>query len=46
MEDEKYQKTIWENKKTPINAENLNKIENELEKLDNSKLEYEVVEEW
>lgn len=31
-----YVKTEWENGTTPINADNLNKIENELESLDTS----------
>lgn len=30
-----YQKTIWVNKETPVDQTNMNKIENELEKLDN-----------
>lgn len=31
-----YVKTVWENGTTPINETNLNKIENELETLDNN----------
>ena len=33
-----YSKTTWQNGVTPINQTNLNKIENELESLDNNKL--------
>ena len=36
-----YEKTQWINDITPLNAENMNKIEDELEKLDNSKVDKE-----
>lgn len=34
-----YTKTTWENGVTPVNASNMNKIENELETLDSDKLD-------
>ena len=34
-----YIKTIWENDITPVSANNMNKIENELESLDNETVE-------